>query len=246
MCHSFTEIDVEILVLYKFWTSRYPFICGFVILIVELFFSLSEPIVEQKAKKHRSREKPLEFSYHKWAHLGVPMLISGGDDTKLFAYSAKEFTKFSPHDICPSPQRPPIQLAANTIVSQASLLLVQASHWIDILCVRVKNGVVSDSCGPSGGAARTNLVARVKCKISRKITCSAISPSGVLFAYSDHVRPYLFELKKSGTGKSAWTVSRRQLPLGLPFAHSMVFSADSSRMMIAGCDRRIYVSNSVV
>ncbi|MCD7470106.1 hypothetical protein HAX54_009687 [Datura stramonium] len=203
-----------------------------------------EPIVEQKAKKHRSRKKPLEFSYRKWAHLGVPMLISGGDDTKLFAYSAKEFTKFSPHDICPSPQRPPIQLAVNTIFSQASLLLVQASYWIDIFCVRVKNGAVSDSCGPSGGAARTDLVARVKCKTSRKITCSAISPSGVLFAYSDHVRPCLFELKKSDAGKSAWTVSRRQLP-GLPFAHSMVFSADSSRMMIAGCDRRIYVVDAV-
>ncbi|KAK4374360.1 hypothetical protein RND71_005037 [Anisodus tanguticus] len=204
-----------------------------------------EPMVDQKAKKHRSREKPLEFSYHKWAHLGVPMLISGGDDTKLFAYSAREFTKFSPHDICPSPQRPPIQLAVNTIFSQASLLLVQASYWIDIFCVRVKNGVVSDSCGPSGGAARTDLVARVKCKTSRKITCSAISPSGVLFGYSDHVRPCLFELKKIGAGKSAWTVSRRQLPLGLPFAHSMVFSADSSRMMIAGCDRRIYVVDAV-
>ncbi|KAF3621835.1 putative cirhin-like isoform 2 [Capsicum annuum] len=204
-----------------------------------------EPIVEQKAKKHRSREKPLEFSYHKWAHLGVPMLISGGDDTKLFAYSVKEFTNFSPHDICPSPQRPPIQLAANTICSQASLLLVQASYWIDIFCVRVKNGAVSDSGGPSGGAARTDLVARVKCKTSRKITCSALSPSGVLFAYSDHVRPCFFELKKSGDGKSAWSVSRRQLPSGLPFAHSMIFSADSSRMMIAGCDRRIYVVDAV-
>ncbi|KAL3351649.1 hypothetical protein AABB24_019965 [Solanum stoloniferum] len=204
-----------------------------------------EPIVEQKTKKRRFKEKPLEFSYHKWAHFGVPMLISGGDDTKLFAYSAKEFTKFSPHDICPSPQRPPIQIAVNTTFSQVSLLLVQASYWIDIFCVCVKNGVVSDSCGPSGGAARTDLVARVKCKTSRKITCSAISPSGVLFAYSDHVRPCLFELKKSGAGKSAWTVSKRKLPLGLPFAHSMVFSADSSRMMIAGCDRRIYVVDAV-
>lgn len=174
------------------------------------------------------------------------MLISGGDDTKLFAYSAKEFTKFSPHDICPSPQRPPIQIAVNTTFSQVSLLLVQASYWIDIFCVGVKNGVVSDSCGPSGGAARTDLVARVKCKTSRKITCSAISPSGVLFAYSDHVRPCLFELKKSGAGKSAWTVSKRKLPSGLPFAHSIEFSADSSRMIISGCDRRIYVSNSVV
>ncbi|KAK9162735.1 hypothetical protein Syun_003637 [Stephania yunnanensis] len=39
-----------------------------------------------------------------------PCLFQIGDDTKLFAYSAQEFTKFAPRDICPAPQRLPIQL----------------------------------------------------------------------------------------------------------------------------------------
>lgn len=160
------------------------------------------------------------------------MLISGGDDTKLFAYSAREFTKFSPHDICPVPQRPHIQLAVNTIFNQAALLLIQASYWIDVLLVRAV----------SGGAAKTDLVARVKCKAPRKITCSAVSPSGGLFAFSDHVKCCLFELKRIASSKSPWAVNKSHLPLDLPFAHSMVFSADSSRLMIAGCDRRVYVS----
>ncbi|KAL3514428.1 hypothetical protein ACH5RR_027145 [Cinchona calisaya] len=197
---------------------------------------------EEKLKRSRGKEKPLEFSYHKWAHLGVPMLISAADDTKLFAYSAKEFTKFSPHDICPAPQRVQMQLVHNTIFNQTPLLLVQSSQWLDILSVRIKNGTVSNlRFGPSGGSAITGLVARVNCMPSRKIICSAIASSGMLFAYSDHVKPSLFELKRIKSGKKAFIVNKRQLPLDLPYAHSLAFSTDSSKLMIAGHDRKIYV-----
>ncbi|XP_052190452.1 WD repeat-containing protein PCN-like [Diospyros lotus] len=207
-------------------------------LTVAVPISREDLLPEEKGKRARGVEKPIAFSYHKWAHLGVPMLISAGDDTKLFAYSAKEFTKFSPHDICPAPQRAPIQLVVNTTFDQMPLVLVQASHWLDILSVRVKGGAVP---GTSGGLATTDLLARVKSKASRKIICSTISTSGLLFAYSDHVKPSLFELKRSEVGKRALTVNKRQLPLGLPFAHSLIFSYDSSRLIIAGNDRRIYV-----
>lgn len=162
------------------------------------------------------------------------MLISAGDDTKLFAYSAKEFTKFSPHDICPAPQRVLVQLAHNTVFNRSSLLLVQASYWVDILCV----------CTKTGGVATTDLVARVKSKASNRIISSAISASGVLFAYSDHVKPSLFELKRSKDGGRVWSVSKRQLPRNLRYAHSIAFSFDSSRLILAAHDRRIYVSLS--
>lgn len=197
---------------------------------------------DEKLKRPRGREKPLEFSYHKWAHLGVPMLISAGDDTKLFAYSAKEFTKFSPHDISPAPQRVPMQLVNNTVFNRTPLLLVQGSQSLDILSVHLKNGAVSDlGLSPSGGSATTDLVARVKCLASRKIICSAMASSGTLFAYSDHLKPSLFELKRSESGKQAWSVNKNKLPANLPYAHFLVFSSDSSRLMIAGHDRMIYV-----
>ncbi|CAA2973654.1 U3 small nucleolar RNA-associated 4 homolog [Olea europaea subsp. europaea] len=197
---------------------------------------------DEKVKRTRGRKKPIDFSYHKWAHLGVPMLISAGDDTKLFAYSAKEFTKFSPHDICPAPQRMPMQLTLKTFSNQAPLLLIQASYWLDIYCVHVKNDAVSDvSPGSSAGIATTDLVARIKCKPSRKIICSTISSSGTSFAYSDHVKSNLFELKRSKSGKNVWTVKKRQLQWELPYAHCIAFSSDSSRLLIAGHDRRIYV-----
>ncbi|WCJ43302.1 Transducin family protein / WD-40 repeat family protein [Euphorbia peplus] len=208
-------------------------------LTVAVPISREDPLPDEKVKRIRNKKKPLDFSYRKWAHLGVPMLISAGDDTKLFAYSAKDFTKFSPHDICPAPQRVPIQLVLNTTFNQSSLLLVQGSNWLDILCVNVKSGTLPDSTpGPSKGHANTELLARIKSKASRKIICSAITNSGMLFAYSDHVKPSLFELKRH---KTAWTVSKKQLPQKLPYGHSMVFSSDSSRLMIAGHDRRIYV-----
>ncbi|XP_022976976.1 U3 small nucleolar RNA-associated protein 4 homolog isoform X1 [Cucurbita maxima] len=202
----------------------------------------AEASQDVEVKRIRHKRKPNVFSYHKWAHLGVPILMSGGDDTKLFAYSAQEFTKFSPHDICPAPQRVPMQLVLNTVFNQAPLLLVQAAHSLDILRVRPKCGSFGDkTCGPSKGLAKADLLVRVKSKASRKIICSTISNSGKLFAFSDHTKPNLYELKKSGGSKCSWTVNRRKLPNTLPFAHSMVFSFDSSRLIIAGHDKRIYV-----
>ncbi|XP_024029029.1 U3 small nucleolar RNA-associated protein 4 homolog [Morus notabilis] len=206
-----------------------------------------DPLPDQKVKRIRCKKKPIELSYHKWAHSGVPMLISAGDDAKLYAYSAKEFTEYAPHDICPAPQRVPIQLVLNTVFNQSSLLLVQASCWLDILCIRVKNGACSISAsgpGPSGGLVATDLLFRVKSKASRRIICSTMSNSGMLFAYSDHAKPALFELKRKGA-KTAWTLDKRLLPRKLPYAHSMVFSFDSARLMIAGHDRRIYVVDVV-
>ncbi|KAH7663101.1 U3 small nucleolar RNA-associated protein 4 [Dioscorea alata] len=194
---------------------------------------------DEKLTKVRRREKPISFSYHKWAHLGVPMLISAGDDTKLFAYSAREFTQFSPHDICPAPQRPSIQLVHNTAIDGAPMILVQSSDCLDVMPVKVGNNATLSM--PSRQHATTQLLARVKSKRSRKIICSCISRTGMLFAYSDHVKPNLFELKKPKAGKTGFSVNKLELPRGLPFAHCMVFSADSSCLMLAGHDRKVYV-----
>ncbi|KAL0711762.1 hypothetical protein Bca4012_018740 [Brassica carinata] len=184
------------------------------------------------ARKHRKKGKPVDFTYHKWAHMGVPMLISAGDDAKLFAYSVQDFTKFSPHDICPAPQRVPMQMVHKSVFNQTSLLLVQGISDLDILRLNVSTD--------SSGRASTKPLVRVKSRDSRKIICSAISNTGSLFAYSDQVSLSLFELKKNEIAKSHWSVSRRRLPT-LPFAHSMIFSSDCSRLILAGHDRRIYV-----
>lgn len=170
------------------------------------------------------------------------MLISAGDDTKLFAYSAKEFTQFSPHDICPAPQRPSMKLVHDTVLDGASVLLVQSSVWLDVFLVKI-DGNVSPSVS-FGRSTKTQLLARLKSKGSRKIICSTISSTGMLFAYSDHVKPCLFELRRHKGRKGRWSIDKLQLPKGLPYAHCMVFSVDASHLMLAGHDRKIYVSSS--
>ncbi|KAF5200850.1 Wd repeat-containing protein pcn [Thalictrum thalictroides] len=208
-------------------------------LTVAVPISREDNIPAEKVKRIRQREKPIDFSYCKWAHLGVPMLISAGDDTKLFAYSIKEFTKFSPHDICPAPQRVPMQLVVKTVNDGASLLLVQYSSYLDILRVHVKGGVNPKRV--VGKNSNTQVLVRIKSKASREIVCSTISSTGLFLAYSDHVKPSLIELKFSEVKSGVCVVNRKPLPKKLPYAHSMVFSIDSSRLIIAGHDRKIYV-----
>ncbi|KAJ0247484.1 Transducin family protein / WD-40 repeat family protein [Hirschfeldia incana] len=193
--------------------------------------SLPDRNAKGKSRKQRRKEKPGGVSYHKWANLGVPVLISAGDDAKLFAYSVQEFTKFHPHDICPAPQRVPMQMVHTTVFNQTSLLLVQDSCSLDILGIHISSD--------SSGRVSTKPLVRVKSKGGRKIICSAISNAGSLFAYSDQTRPSLFELKKNKLGNNPWSPNRKRLP-DIPSAHSMVFSCDCSRLIIAGHDRKIY------
>lgn len=173
------------------------------------------------------------------------MLISAGDDTKLFAYSVREFSKFSPHDICPTPQQPPLRLALNSFLDGAPLVLAQYSGWLDISRVQLQSSATAAAAAGKdyGKNAGTQLLARVKSKGSQKIISSAFSNSGVLFAYSDLTKPSLFELRRNKAGNGGCSVSKRKLPPGLPFAHSIVFSVDSSHMMLSGRDRKIYVSS---
>ncbi|KAJ6851691.1 U3 small nucleolar RNA-associated protein 4-like protein [Iris pallida] len=198
-----------------------------------------DSLPDEKVPKLRHRKKPIAFSYHKWAHLGVPMLISAGDDTKLFAYSARDFTQFSPHDICPAPQRASLQLVPSNSEVGASIILTQYSGWLDVMLVKLGHHKAQNS--PLGKTATTQLLARIKSKESRKIISSTVSASGLLFAYSDHVKPCLFELKKHKGGKSGWSVNKLQLPQGLQYAHFMIFSVDSSCLMLSGHDRKIYI-----
>lgn len=201
-----------------------------------------DALPEEKAKKIRRKEKPIEFSYHKWAHLGVPMLISGGDDTKLFAYSAREFTQFAPHNFCPAPQRPLINLASDNTVNGESVMLVQSANCIDVLLVTVQNKLIPSTS--SRGDATIRLVVHLKSKGSRKIVSSAVSNNGMLLAYSDCVKPSLFALRPKGGKK--FSLDKIELPKGIPCSQSMMFTVDSSSLILSCHDGKIYVSVSLI
>lgn len=196
-----------------------------------------DALPEVKAVKIRRREKPIAFSYHKWAHLGVPMLISGGDDTKLFAYSAREFTQFAPHNFCPSPQRPLINLARDSTVNGESVMLVQSGNCLDVLLLSVRNKVTPSTS--SRGDATTRVAVHLKSNGSRKIISSAVSANGTLLAYSDCVKSCLFSLRHKG-GK-AYALEKIGLPKKIPCSQSMMFTVDSSSLILSCHDGKIYV-----
>jgi U3 small nucleolar RNA-associated protein 4 len=167
------------------------------------------------SRKKCSYRKPSGIDYQKWARPGVPMLISGGDDTKLYAYPANTFLDFYPHDICPAPQRLFMQLASEPKVRGGPIMLTQYPAWLDVSMINVgmdndlKAKTMDIKLGKRKGRFEfpdkrerhlvagnpSKLLARIKCKASQRIICSAISESGNLIAFSDRIKPRLFELK---------------------------------------------------
>jgi U3 small nucleolar RNA-associated protein 4 len=170
------------------------------------------------------------------------MLISGGDDTKLFAYSAREFTQFAPHNFCPAPQRPLINLARESTVNGHTMMLVQSANCLDVLLVSVENNPVP-STSTRGDTKIQQLLFRIKSKAPRKYISSALSTNGALLAYSDGVKTYLLSLKHKG-GK--YSVDKIELQGRIPSSQSMMFTDDSSNLILSSHDGKIYVCFSLI
>lgn len=270
---------------------------------------------KKKAKRKRTKEKPNSGpnDHRKWARARTAMLISGGNDAKLFTYPANGFLSFHPHDVCPCPERPFIQLANQSVLA-GTLLMAQHSTKVEIWKIHSKdlhsgspyaspyenghsvlgkrkwegdsdddssvaepmsNGhsnpdteskalvVHSNGHAPSpspsppptqrklpvlsnrGKSPGTPpaLLATIKISSIEHIVCSAISSDGCLVAFADSQRPRLYELepKMTNTGESTIHIRRKKLPAVLHAAHCMVFSADSSRLIVAAPQGLIWV-----
>lgn len=271
-----------------------------------------------RAKGPKGKSKLGPNDHRKWARPQTAMLISGGNDAKLFTYPANGFLSFHPHDVCPSPERPFIQLAKQSTLDGGSLLMAQHSNRVDIWKI-YSNG--STASQPANGSSSGNghsvlgkrkwegdadddssvsepksnghssgypgskalvlhsnghvptqnwqrkmhverpgnhfgkspgtppaLLATIKINSSEHIVCSAISGDGRLVAFSDSQRPRLYELEPKiasmGGERGSFHIRRKKLPAVIQAAHCMVFSADSSRLLIAGPRGLIWVVDS--
>lgn len=78
--------------------------------------------------------KPFKFGsdYQKWAVAGTPMLISGGNDAKLFTFPANSFLNFHPYDICTAPEHPYIQAVHPASSSGVVLFISQHANHVDL------------------------------------------------------------------------------------------------------------------
>ncbi|KAH7302800.1 hypothetical protein KP509_23G087200 [Ceratopteris richardii] len=91
-----------------------------------------------KKSKPRSRRKKLKkpWTEHGQKVSGVvgviPMLVSGGNDAKLFTYPANAFLAFHPHDICFAPQRTPISIALSLNLQHELIMMAQHEHQVEI------------------------------------------------------------------------------------------------------------------
>lgn len=294
--------------------------------IISLLGNAEVKLDKEKKREIRRRMKKNPNSrpndHWKWARRRTAMLISGGNDAKLFTYPANAFLSFHPHDICPCPERPFIRLAAQSAIYGGTLMMVQHSSRVDIWKIHSKdsgyysngsnsgngNSVLGkrkwegdsdddssvqepmrnghsngDSNGYSNGDSNGHsvihsngqspaqnglrklpgnslgkflgkllgkspgtapaLLATIKINSSEHIVCSAISGDGRLVAFADSRRPRLYELGlKMGEGeRESVHIKRRKLPAVLKAAHSMVFSADCSRLLVAGPQGLIWV-----
>lgn len=276
-------------------------------------------ISDQAEGKKRRVKSTTPSDYRKWAKEQTAMLISGGNDTKLFTYSANGFLSFYPHDVCPAPERPYIQLAHQAAIEGGSLMMAQHSTRVDIWKIFTQdsanlhsgngnlhgngysvlgkrkwiggsdhetqlekvssNGHVSaggpfrasKALIPQNGPPGSNwsghspvqgyrhgedpgrsqgtppaLLASIKCKSAEHISSSSISGNGRLVAFSDCQRPRLYELeqpveKVDGTERKMFKIKRRKLPAVLQSVHCMVFTADSTRLLLAGSQGIIWV-----
>lgn len=106
---------------------------------------------------------------------GIPMVVSGGDDAQLLAFSGDSFMAFLPHHFCPSPQLPPMQLANGEVPAGHPLLLVQHPGHLDLWRVAPGGGKLAGSHG-KGGAANGHMGNGVS---SSAVSNSAVSNSGV-------------------------------------------------------------------
>ena len=77
----------------------------------------------------------MEQNQFKLDRLGIPMLISGGNDAKLYTYPANAFIAFHPHDVCYAPQRTPISAAAKQ--HNGLIMMAQHDHELEIWKIMV-------------------------------------------------------------------------------------------------------------
>ncbi|KAH7423687.1 hypothetical protein KP509_12G068700 [Ceratopteris richardii] len=96
-----------------------------------------------KKSKPRSERKKLKKP---WSEQGqkvsagagvIPMLVSGGNDAKLFTYPANAFLAFHAHDICFAPQRTPISLALRVNLQHGLIMMAQHEHQVEIWKVTI-------------------------------------------------------------------------------------------------------------
>ncbi|KAI5056426.1 hypothetical protein GOP47_0028244 [Adiantum capillus-veneris] len=79
----------------------------------------------------------------------ISMLVSGGNDAKLFTYPANAFLAFHPHDVCFAPQRTPITLALGSKSQSGLIMMAQHEHQVELWKITINSVSRQPSSPPS-------------------------------------------------------------------------------------------------
>ncbi|KAK9820486.1 hypothetical protein WJX72_010807 [[Myrmecia] bisecta] len=176
-----------------------------------------------------------------------PLLLTGGNDSQLFAYSVSRFTKEHATRITKRPEPPELQLAVPTDATGPSgrLLCMQRSHLEVWQLGQAANRLLpgASPSQPQEGmeveiAVQPRLLVKLEMAGPSHNLSSAMSPDGQLIAVSDHSHVRLFKLDVSEEDglQNPPNVYSQPLPAGLPGACRMAFLPDGKRLLAVAAD----------
>ncbi|MCO5547308.1 hypothetical protein L7F22_000756 [Adiantum nelumboides] len=114
-----------------------------------------KPKLERKRKK--LKRSWIEQDQAKVGQAGVvSMLVSGGNDAKLFTYPANAFLAFHPHDICFAPQRTPVTLALGSKFQSGLIMMAQHEHQVELWKITINGSDASRQSSLSPSADTQN------------------------------------------------------------------------------------------
>lgn len=165
------------------------------------------------------------FRVFRGDQLLMEVLSTGGVDTKLCTYDARNFRKSRPRVLYPWP--------CNSIstASNARLFIVTRESSVDIY--RLGDIIVKERL-PVTLSESKSLVGSIKTSNAANLVCSAISTDAKHLAMADASTVYLFRVAlRDGVMKP--TRINVDMPVGISF-QAMCFSHDGSRLLIAGSE----------
>ncbi|KAL6065936.1 U3 small nucleolar RNA-associated protein [Balamuthia mandrillaris] len=175
-------------------------------------------------------------------------IVSGGIDTQLCLASVHDFIDSVPRKQPPFSHHPPFSLS-----SSKSLLLCQYQHSLQLWNFSPAAAESSEEIAfvPEGtrltATGAPKLVAELKMKGSN-LACSALSPDGAWIACADATQTKLFKLaviKNEFTAKESLSIRKHPLPYDVLPGHRLLFTPDSSKLIIATNESSIQIVDLV-
>ena len=186
-----------------------------------------------------------------------PLLLSGGVDTKLCLYSVKEFAKYRPFNLFPTPAKR-ILLSS----TDGTMMALQQAHRLDIwrihylsssqledhvsvkrrtqapvIPLEIHDETDKEEAISLPNEQRCVLLGTIQLKDVNNIVCSALSPCGTLLVASTVTGTRMWQLdvqSKSRKCHASLQITKVELPPQLnTHSHAICFSNDGSSLAVA-------------